>query len=81
MDNFLFDNDDGSAGFMVRGPAGRQTITVPSAERGSVLMFEDMAAAATDRALRDQWMRGTERTQTLLDVIWRAGLESEGGRR
>ena len=82
MDNFLFDNDEGSAGFMVRGPAsGQQTITIPSAKRAPVLMFEDMAAAATDRALRDQWMKGTERTQTLLDVIWRAGLESERSRR
>jgi predicted dehydrogenase len=78
MDNFLFDNRDGSAGFMVRGSAaGQQSITVPSTKRAPVLMFEDMAAAATDRALRDQWMKRTERTQTLLDVIWRAGLESE----
>jgi predicted dehydrogenase len=78
LDNFVFDNGDGSAGFMARGPAlGQQTITVPSAKRAPVLMFEDMAAAATDRALRDQWMTGTERTQTLLDAVWRAGLESE----
>jgi predicted dehydrogenase len=77
MDNFLFDDDDGSASFRVRGQAGPQEITVPSAKRAPVLMFEDMAAAATDRALRDQWMTGTERTQRLLDVIWRAGLESE----
>jgi len=78
MDNFVFDNGDGSAGFRARGPAlGPQTITVPSAKRAPVLMFEDMAAAATDRALRGQWMTVTERTQTLLDTIWRAGLESE----
>jgi len=77
MDNFLFDSDDGSAGFMVRGPAGQQEITVPSAKRAAVLMFEDMAAAAADRALRDRWMKGTERTQALLDVTWQAGLESE----
>ncbi|UCC25119.1 MAG: Gfo/Idh/MocA family oxidoreductase [Gemmatimonadales bacterium] len=78
MDDFLFDNGDGSAGFMTRGPAlGRQTITVPSEKRAAVLMFEDMAAAAADRALRDQWMARTERTQMLLDAIWEAGLESE----
>ncbi len=78
MDDFLFDNADGSAGFMARGPAqGRQEITVPSAKRAAVLMFEDMAAAATDRALREQWMTGTERTQTLLDASWQAGRESE----
>jgi hypothetical protein len=40
-------------------------------------MFEDMASAATDPTLRDQWMARTERTQTLLDAVWRAGLESE----
>jgi predicted dehydrogenase len=78
MDNFLFDSEDGSAGFLARGPTlGRQEITVPSAKRGSVLMFEDMASAATDPTLRDQWMARTERTQTLLDAVWRAGLESE----
>jgi predicted dehydrogenase len=78
MDNFVFDNGDGSAGFVARQRrTGRQTITVPSAKRAPVLMFEDMAAAAADPALRDRWMTGTERTQTLLDAIWRAGLESE----
>jgi predicted dehydrogenase len=78
IDNFVFDNGDGSAGFMARGPElGRQEITVPSVKRAPVLMFEDMAAAATDRALRGQWMAATERTQTLLDAIWQAGLESE----
>jgi len=78
MDNFLFDNEDGSAGFTVRvRRTGRQEITVPSAKRAAVLMFEDMAAAAADRTLRDQWMLRTERTQMLLDVIWQAGLESE----
>jgi predicted dehydrogenase len=82
MDNFVFDTGDGSAGFMARGPElGRQEITVPSAKRAPVLMFEDMAAAATDRALRDRWMTRTERTQTLLDAVWRAGLESERGGR
>jgi hypothetical protein len=78
MDKFVFDSGDGSAGFMARGPAlGQQTITVPSAKRAPVLMFEDKAAAATDRALRDQWTTRTEHTQTLLDAIWRAGLENE----
>jgi hypothetical protein len=78
MDNFVFDRGDGSAGYMARGPElGRQEITVPSQKRAPVLMFEDMAAAAADRALRDRWVTMTERTQTLLDAVWRAGLESE----
>ena len=40
-------------------------------------MFEDMAAAATDPALREHWMMATERTQALLDAAWLGALESE----
>ena len=40
-------------------------------------MFEDMAAAAADPALREQWMSATERTQALLDAAWLGALESE----
>jgi len=35
-------------------------------------MFEDLAAAAQDPALREQWMTATERTQALLDASWLA---------
>jgi hypothetical protein len=40
-------------------------------------MFEDMAAAAEDRTLREQWMAATECTQALLDAIWMASLQME----
>jgi hypothetical protein len=40
-------------------------------------MFEDMAAAAADASLREQWMSATARTQALLDTVWLAALQSE----
>ena len=40
-------------------------------------MFEDVAAAAADPSLREQWMNATERTQALLDASWMAALQGE----
>jgi hypothetical protein len=40
-------------------------------------MFEDMAAAAADSALRPGWENRTRRTQAMLDAIWQAGLDTE----
>ncbi len=40
-------------------------------------MYEDMAAAAADPALREQWMMATERTQTLVDAAWLAARQNE----
>ena len=84
IDDFLIQNPDGSADFLYRkggwGPdAIRDTISVPSAKPGAALMFEDFAAAAAEPALREQWMKATERTQALLDACWLAALESEKG--
>jgi predicted dehydrogenase len=81
IDNFLSQNRDGSADFLYRkGGWGRgvsDEINIPSAKPGAALMFEDMAAAAADSSLRDQWMTATERTQALLDAVWVAALQSE----
>ena len=81
IDDFLGQNRDGSADFLYRkGGWGRgvsEEITIPSEKPGAALMFEDMAAAAEDPALREQWMAATERTQALLDAAWEAALESE----
>jgi predicted dehydrogenase len=81
IDDFLSQNRDGSADFLYRkGGWGRgesEEINVPSAKPGAALMFEDMAAAAADPALREQWMTATERTQALLDAAWAAALQSE----
>jgi predicted dehydrogenase len=81
IDDFLGQNPDGSADFLYRkGGWGRGTneeVNIPSARPGAALMFEDMAAAATDPALREHWMMATERTQALLDAAWLGALESE----
>ena len=81
IDDFLSQNRDGSADFLYRkGGWGRgesEEINIPSAKPGAALMFEDMAAAAADSSLREQWMTATERTQALLDAAWTAALQSE----
>ena len=62
IDNFLSQNQDGSADFSYRsGGWGGQSdeINIASDKPGAVLMFEDMAAAAADTSLRDQWMTAT----------------------
>lgn len=75
---FLFQNPDGSADLSIRKKASEpENIRVESNKPGSVLMFEDMAAAAADPALRRRWATATERTQRLLDSIWKAGLDAE----
>lgn len=81
IDDFLSQNRDGSADFLYRkGGWGRgesEEISIASERPGAALMFEDMAAAAADPSLRDQWMTATERTQALLDAAWMAALQSE----
>ena len=81
IDDFLGQNRDGSADFLYRkggwGAGTSEEINIPSAKPGAALMFEDLAAAAADASLREQWMVATERTQALLDAIWMAALHSE----
>ena len=81
IDDFLGQNRDGSADFLYRkggwGGGDSDEINIPSAKPGAALMFEDMAAAAADPSLREQWMAATERTQALLDAAWLAALNNE----
>ena len=83
IDDFLSQNRDGSADFLYRkGGCGRGTsedINFASAKPGAALMFEDMAAAAAEPSLREQWMSATEKTQALLDAAWMAALQTEQG--
>ncbi|MGI9221925.1 MAG: Gfo/Idh/MocA family protein [Woeseiaceae bacterium] len=83
MDDFISQNQDGSAEFTYRAGGGDRggldQIGIPSDKLAAVLMFEDMAAAAADASLREQWMTATARTQALLDAAWLAALESEKG--
>lgn len=84
IDDFLGQNQDGSADFLYRkggwGGGVAEEVTVSSEKPGSVLMFEDMAAAAADPSLREQWMTATERTQALLDAAWMAALHADSDR-
>lgn len=82
IDDFLSQNQDRSADFLYRkggwGPGAiSDTINIASDKPGAALMFEDMAAAAQDPALREQWMTATERTQALLDAVWIAAQQNE----
>jgi predicted dehydrogenase len=82
MPGFLFQDRDNSARLIVRqGETEAKTIRIPSDKPGSVLMFEDMAAAAADSSLRINWENRTRRTQALLDAIWQAGLEAEADKK
>ncbi len=83
IDNFLSQNPDGSADFTLSGggwgpSASRKTINIPSSKPGAVLMFEDFGSAMRDPSLREQWMRGSERTQAWLDAAWASALANEG---
>ena len=82
IDDFLSQNQDRSADFLYRqggwGPGAiSDTINIASDKPGAALMFEDMAAAAQDPALREQWMTATERTQALLDAVWITAQQNE----
>ena len=83
IDDFLSQNRDGSADFLYRkggwGGGTSEEINIASAKPGAALMFEDMAAAAADPSLREQWMGATEKTQALLDAAWMAALQTEKG--
>jgi predicted dehydrogenase len=81
VDDFLGQNGDGSADFLYRkggwGGGVADEVNIASDKPGAALMFEDMAAAAADPSLREQWTLATERTQALLDAAWMAALHSE----
>jgi predicted dehydrogenase len=81
IDNFLSQNRDGSADYLLKqggwGSAKSETVKVPSSKPGAARMFEDFAAAVANPGLREQWMTATERTQTLLDAVWRSALAAE----
>ena len=78
MPGYLFQDRDNSARLEVKkGDGEAKTHRIESDKPGSVLMFEDMAAAAADPALRPGWAERTLRTQALLDAIWHVGLAKE----
>ena len=82
LDDFLSSSPDGSAVFTYhKGGFGADTrgesVNIASTKSGPVLMFEDFAAMVSDAEKREQSMRSSEKTQRLLDAVWRAALENE----
>jgi predicted dehydrogenase len=82
IDDFLANDRDGSASYAYRkgsfGPdASTENFTVASSLPGAVLMFEDFAAMAHDRRLRERSIASSERTQQWLDAIWNSALANE----
>jgi hypothetical protein len=79
VDDYTIQNPDGSADFVYSpggsGDGSADEIRISSDKPGAALMFEDMAAAAADPALREQWVTATARTQALLDASWMAAVQ------
>jgi len=57
----------------------KQQIEVPSAKPGAALMFEDFATMTGNPESFEASVRASERTQLLLDAVWKSALENEGG--
>ena len=84
VDDFLFQDQDGSATYRYRkgwGPDATESIRIDSSLTGAALMFEDFAAQIRDSSLRERWMHASERTQGLLDAVWQQALQNEDARR
>lgn len=82
LNDFLTQSSDNAADYLYRsggwGPDSEsRTIKVESPLPGAALMFEDFAEIVVDPSLREQWMRASQRTQQLLDTVWRSALENE----
>ncbi len=73
MDNFVGENEDGSASFTYAksdvADSVERVVRIDSCRSGPKLMFENFAAAAGDRSQREPWMQASERTQALLDAV------------
>ena len=72
LDNFVGEDEAEGVSYHYSraGPAERdaQQIPVDSRFSGPALMFQDFAAAAHDRSLREPWEKASEQTQALLDA-------------
>jgi predicted dehydrogenase len=82
VDDFLSQDRDASASYLYRsggwGPnAVAESVRIESSLPGAALMFEDFAALVRDEALRERWIRASERTQRLLDAVWYDALKNE----
>ena len=82
VDDFIRNRADGSAHYRFRkaGSPRRSDpveVQVESSKPADVQLFENFAAAVVDKKLREQYMRASEKTQTLLDAAWQSAIENE----
>jgi predicted dehydrogenase len=80
--NFLGEDGDGSASYLYRRGGGEpgsvsDTVRVASSLPGAALMFEDFACLVHNPSLREASTQASERTQHLLDAVWKSALQNE----
>lgn len=73
LDNFVGEDEAEGVSYHYAGAGTAEQeakqIRVDSPFSGPALMFQDFAAAAADRALRQRWATASEQTQALLDAV------------
>jgi predicted dehydrogenase len=81
LNDFLSNDSDGSAAYTCHkggfSSSGVETVNVASEKSGNTLMFEDFATIVGNEEKREQSIRSSERTQLLLDAVWKSALENE----
>jgi len=79
VDNFLSQRAGDNAGVYqyLQGWGNSELIEVPSPKPGATLMFEDFAVMTGNAALFEASVRASERTQMLLDAIWKSAVANE----
>ena len=78
---FLGHDKDNSASYTQssrKNKPSKKTVKVEADRSGAAIMFEDFAAQVHDPSLRTNWETKTERTQALLDAVWKSALKNEG---
>ncbi len=81
LNDFMSNDSDGSAAYTCHkggfDSTGVETINVASEKSGNTLMFEEFATMVNSAEKREHSILSSERTQLLLDAVWRSALESE----
>ena len=81
LDDFLSNGTTGGTVFQYHrggfGTTSTESINIDSSKSGPVLMFEDFAAMVSDQGMIERSIQASERTQLLLDAVWRQALLDE----
>ena len=79
MDDFLSQRRTDHAGVYRYGTGwgSSEEIEIPSTKTAATLMFEDFAVMTLDKATFEASVRASERTQRLLDAVWKSATKNE----